>query len=162
MRPKRVPLTWFAPKTVANFEPETFPVFTRMSGGSFLYGGPTTDRASVKIAGVPSSDIDDPDQFERRHNPAELSSMIELMCGHIAGLYPDPVRSATFTDLYSDDGHGLTGHHPSHRNIVIAGAYSGRGFKLAPALGESVARLAVGDTVPEISFMAPDRFADAR
>jgi sarcosine oxidase len=43
---------------------------------------------------------------------------------------------------------------------VIAGAYSGRGFKMAPALGESVARLVVGEPAPEIAFMAPDRFAD--
>jgi sarcosine oxidase len=160
VRPKRVLLTWFAPKAVANFEPEAFPVFTRYSAGGFVYGGPTTDNASVKISGVPPSDIDDPDHFDRRHNPTELNDMIQIAHDHISGLHPDPIRSATFTDLYSHDGHGLTGHHPAHRNVLIAGAYSGRGFKLAPALGESVARLALGDTVPEISFMAPDRFSD--
>lgn len=138
--------------------PAAFPVFARRSESSFVYGGPTTDNASVKICGVPPTDIEDPDHFERRHDPAELSSMIELVRRHVNGLYPDPVRSATFPDLYSDDGHGLTGCHPLRRNILIAGEYSGRGFKLAPALGESVARLAIGESVPEISFMAPDRF----
>lgn len=160
VRPRRVLLTWFAPKSVADFEPEAFPVFTRRSGRDFLYGAPANDSASVKICGVPPSDIEDPDDFERRHDPAELRTMIDLLRAHVAGLYPDPVRCATFTDLYADDGHGLTGHHPAHRNVLIAGAYSGRGFKLAPALGESVARLAVGEPVPEISFMAPERFAD--
>lgn len=161
VRPKRVLLTWFAPRSVPDFEPEAFPVFTRHCGGRFLYGAPTTDHASVKISGNPPTDIDDPDRFERRHTTAELRDMIELLRTHVTGLYPDPVRSATFTDLYSDDGHGLTGYHPSHPNIVLAGAYSGRGFKMAPALGESVARLAVGEPAPEIAFMAPDRFADA-
>jgi sarcosine oxidase len=161
VRPKRVLLTWFAPRSVPDFEPEAFPVFTRHSGSDFLYGAPTTDHSSVKIVGNPPTVIDDPDRFERRHDPAELSTMTELLGTRMTGLYPDPVRSATFTDLYSDDGHGLTGHHPTLPNVVVAGAYSGRGFKLAPALGEAVARLALAEPAPEIAFMAPDRFTDA-
>ncbi|QPP10182.1 N-methyl-L-tryptophan oxidase [Streptomyces bathyalis] len=157
--PKRVLLTWFAPKSVQDFEPEVFPVFTRQSGSDFLYGAPTADHASVKVCGLRPTDIDDPDRFERRHDPVELARMVELLRAHVSGLHPDPVRSAGFTDLYSSDGHGITGHHPQTPNIVLAGAYSGRGFKFAPAVGDAVARLAVGEAVPEIAFMRPERFA---
>jgi sarcosine oxidase len=161
VRPKQVLLSWFAPRHVRDFEPEAFPVFTRRSGSDFLYGAPTADHASVKVCGLRPSDIDDPDRFERRHGPAELADMVELLRSHVTGLHPDPVRSASFTDLYSSDGHGITGHHPENPNIVLAGAYSGRGFKLAPAVGDAVARLALDETAPEIAFMAPERFASA-
>ncbi|SFP58283.1 sarcosine oxidase [Actinomadura madurae] len=162
LRPKRVLLSWFAPAYVQDFEPEVFPVFTRQSGGDFLYGAPTADHASVKVCGIRPSDIDDPDTFERRHDPDELTSMAELLTSHVTGLHPYPVRSAGFTDLYSSDGHGITGRHPRLPNVVLAGGYSGRGFKLAPAVGDAVARLATGETVPDIAFMAPDRFAGGR
>lgn len=159
VRPKRVLLSWFAPRHIQDFEPEVFPVFTRQSGSDFLYGAPTADHASVKVCGLRPSDIDDPDRFERRHGPDELADAVRLLRSHVTGLHPDPVRSASFTDLYSSDGHGITGHHPEAPNIVLAGAYSGRGFKLAPAVGDAVARLAVGEAAPEIAFMAPERFA---
>jgi sarcosine oxidase len=162
LRPKRVLLSWFAPTSVQDFEPEVFPVFTRQSGRDFLYGAPTADHASVKVCGIRPSDIDDPDRFERRHDPVELARMVELLRRHVRGLHPDPVRSAGFTDLYSSDGHGITGYHPETPNVVLAGAYSGRGFKLAPAVGDAVARLACAETVPEIAFMAPERFATTR
>jgi sarcosine oxidase len=161
VRPKRILLSWFAPRSVRDFEPESFPVFTRQSGPDFIYGAPTADHASVKVCGLRPTDIDDPDRFERRHDPRELASMTELLRSHVTGLHPDPVRSASFTDLYSADGHGITGRHPLSPDVLLAGAYSGRGFKMAPGVGDAVARLAVGESVPEVAFMAPERFAPA-
>lgn len=159
LRPKRVLQTWFAPVSVPDFEPEAFPVFTRHSGRHFLYGAPAADHASVKVCGLRPDVIADPDRFEQRHDAVELARMVDLLGSHVTGLHPDPVRTAGFTDLYSCDGHGVTGHHPESPDILLAGAYSGRGFKFAPAVGEAVARLALGEYVPETAFMAPDRAA---
>jgi hypothetical protein len=48
--------------------------------------------------------------------------MIAQANRHITCLYPDPIRSVTFTDLYSGGGDGLTGRlgvsrHPDRRRL---------------------------------------------
>ena len=44
-------------------------------------------------------------------------------------------------DCYSSDGTGLVGYVDEPRGVLVASGFSGGGFKLAPAVGERVARL---------------------
>jgi hypothetical protein len=65
---------------------------------------------SVKVASaVGSSPVDDPDHVERRHADAEISVMSQAVGELLSGLHPHPVRTDSFTDLYSSDGTPLVG-----------------------------------------------------
>ena len=76
LQARRVPQSWFAARRPEEFTPDRFPIFIRRTGVLEIYGAPTVDGVSVKVAGaVVSSPIDDPDHVERRHGPAEISAM---------------------------------------------------------------------------------------
>jgi sarcosine oxidase len=63
---------------------------------------------------------------------------------------------------FTPDEHFVIAPHPSDARIVIAGGFSGHGFKFAPVIGEIVTSLLVdGETPFDIGFLSPQRFARA-
>jgi sarcosine oxidase len=60
------------------------------------------------------------------------------------------------------DEHFVVTIHPSDERIVVAGGFSGHGFKFAPVIGEIVSSLLVdGGTRFDIGFLSSARFAEA-
>jgi sarcosine oxidase len=58
------------------------------------------------------------------------------------------------------DRHFVLGRHPRHERVVVAGGFSGHGFKFVPVIGEILADLAVdGATTHQIGLFKPDRFS---
>ncbi len=57
------------------------------------------------------------------------------------------------------DAHFILGHHPIHRQVLIASPCSGHGFKFSPVIGE-LATLLLEDRAPlfDLRLFAPDRF----
>jgi D-hydroxyproline dehydrogenase subunit beta len=56
----------------------------------------------------------------------------------------------------------LIGGLPGHENVYVAAGHEGAGISLAPATGELVASLVLGETAPEMaSWFAPERFGAA-
>jgi sarcosine oxidase len=155
---RRVPLSWFAARRPDEFTPDRFPIFIRRTGAVEIYGAPSVDGVSVKVtSGVGSRPVDDPDQVERRHGRAEISAISRAVGELLSGLHPHPVRTDTFTDLYSSDATPLVGRTTTGGRLLVATGFSGRGFKYAPALAAVVAdALAAGTEVP-LAFMSPSR-----
>jgi glycine/D-amino acid oxidase-like deaminating enzyme len=57
------------------------------------------------------------------------------------------------------DEHFVLGLHPQHAGVVLAGGFSGHGFKFASAVGDVIADLlADGVTTRDIAFLSPVRF----
>jgi sarcosine oxidase len=57
------------------------------------------------------------------------------------------------------DEHFVLGMHPDDARIVLAGGFSGHGFKFASAIGDVIADLLVhGQTARDINFLRPTRF----
>ena len=53
----------------------------------------------------------------------------------------------------------LIGPLPGHRNVLVAGGFSGHGFKFTPVVGEILKQLALeGTTSYDISAFDPGRF----
>jgi len=70
------------------------------------------------------------------------------------------VAAATCLYTMSPDEHFIVGTRPGHRRTHFAAGLSGHGFKLAPALGDALAGLALhGRTNLPIGFLSPGRFA---
>ena len=60
------------------------------------------------------------------------------------------------------DEHFVITIHPGDDRIVVAGGFSGHGFKFAPVVGEIVTGLLVeGGTRYDIGFLSHKRFAKA-
>ncbi|WP_037076681.1 N-methyl-L-tryptophan oxidase [Pseudonocardia spinosispora] len=158
LQPRRVPLSWFAARRPSEFAPDRFPIFIHRVDDVEIYGAPTVDGVSVKVAGgVVSNAVDDPDRIERRHDRADVSTMSRLVGELVDGLVPDPIRTDTFTDLYSRDGTPVVGRLGAGSRLLVASGFSGRGFKYSPALASVVADCLVGGTEVPLDFMRPER-----
>jgi sarcosine oxidase len=158
VRPQRVLLSWFAARDPASFTPDRFPVFVRESAGVHIYGTPSIDGATVKVAGAAVSQmVDDPSAVERRHSAEEMGNMAHAVARFLPDLHPDPVRMDAFTDLYAADGVPLLGRIPDAERLIVATAFSGRGFKLAPTIGTAVANLVLDRPDPDLAFCTPAR-----
>jgi sarcosine oxidase len=157
---KRCFLTWFVAKDAAEFSPERFPVFIRISGDRSMYGAPSVDGATVKAtlddrgAGTPSAD-----SVPRELTPAEVAETTETVAEFFPGLVPNIVRSDAFPDLYTSDGNPLLGHLRENSKIYCATGFSGQGFKMATGYGEIAANEALGKrTFDGLGFARPQRF----
>lgn len=158
----RLLLTWFPTRDDASFSPENYPTFTREVDGVTLYGLPSlwSGTARVGFAG-PRSRLSDPDELDRAIVPQQEIDLIERLVGElIPGLVPSVVRTGTHLDAYTPDGQPLIGQLGASDRILVAAAFCGRGFKMAPVVGRILAELAIdGRSRIDVSRWAPGRFA---
>ena len=157
---KRIFLTWFVAKDAAQFLPEKFPIFIRISGDRSMYGAPAVDGVTVKAtldgrgAATPQAD-----SVPRELTPAEITETTETVTEFFPGLYPNIIRSDAFPDLYTTDGHPLLGRISEDSRIYCATGFSGAGFKNATGFGEIAAHEALGkQTFSGLDFVRPQRF----
>jgi sarcosine oxidase len=148
---KRLVMTWFAAESPETFAPHRFPVFTRRWEGIDLFGLPSVDGYTVKVALADGyGELDDAGALDPRVAPEELDTISSIVRELLPGLIPEPVR----VDAYMD------GFTPDHRPVVAAlqpatvlvCGFSGHGFKLAPVVGEIAADLVTdGETRHDIT-----------
>lgn len=158
--PKRIMLSWFTPKRGHDFDAAQFPVFHRMTVGGTIYGAPTLDGgASVKVArGAAPTKIDNADDFEYRHSPAEIEFMEERVAKYLPGLSSSPIRMGSWVDFYPEDWTPLVGALPSSNRVIVASGFSGFGFKMCPGVGEVISEMATSTSYSKWDFMSPSRF----
>jgi sarcosine oxidase len=125
-------------------------------------GSPSPSR-HLKVAFHGSDVVVDPD---RGAAPVDASDT-DLLRGAFKAIAPslagNLVDSATCLYTMSPDEHFLMGIRPGYRRTHFAAGLSGHGFKLALALGDALADLAIrGDTDLPIGFLSPERFTGAR
>lgn len=157
---KRIFLSWFVAREAAEFSPEKFPIFIRISGDRSMYGAPTVDGVTVKATldgrGAPTPQAD---AVPRELTPAEIAETTETVTEFFPGLFPNIVRSDAFPDLYTTDGHPLLGRISEDSRIYCATGFSGAGFKNATGFGEIAAHEALGkQTFSGLDFVRPQRF----
>jgi sarcosine oxidase len=158
--PYRIYLTWFVAKDAAEFSPERFPVFIRISGDRSMYGAPSVDGVTVKATldgrGAPTATAD---SVPRELTAAEVQETTETVTEFFPGLFPNIVRSDAFPDLFTSDGIPLFGHLNDQGKIYCATGFSGQGFKMATGFGEIAAHEALGKrSFDGLDFLRPQRF----
>lgn len=147
LKPTRQEVYLFgAPAGDPRFESPALPVWVDF-GERVFYGIPGHSGRGFKLAD---------DTRGTGVNPADLQRTpsregIERARGFLAERFPllsdaplVETRVCQYTN--SPDGHFLLDRHPELDNVWLAGAGSGHGFKLAPALGEHMAGLVLGTT----------------
>jgi sarcosine oxidase len=154
-------LTWFVARDAAQFSPEKFPIFIRISGNRSMYGAPAVDGVTVKATlDGRSSPTPQADSVPRELTPAEITETTETVTEFFPGVFPNIVRSDAFPDLYTTDRHPLLGRLAERSRIYCATGFSGAGFKNATGFGEIAAHEALGKrTFDGLDFVRPERFA---
>ncbi len=143
-------LHWFEPAGGPDaFTPDRFPIYIwDRGGGTQFYGFPADDEGRVKVAFFRSKVTGEPAMRE-----ALAPCIPALAAGTL-------VESVSCRYTLTPDHHFVIGHHPDHRDVVIASPCSGHGYKFASVIGEILADLAIeGDSRHPIGLFSPARFA---
>ena len=158
---QRLFLSWFVARDAAEFAPDRFPIFIRISGDRSMYGAPSVDGVTVKATldgrGAPTPQAD---AVPRELTAAEIAETTETVAEFLPGLVPSIVRSDAFPDLFTADHHPLLGQLRENSRIYCATGFSGAGFKMASGFGEVAASEALGTRLFEgLDFLRPQRFS---
>ncbi len=132
--------------------------------GSFFYGFPSLEAGSLKLAEHgPGAEVADPSALDRELHPDDLTRVADFAARRLRGVTPPALKHAPCMYTMSPDGHFVLDRLPGHDNVVLAAGLSGHGFKLATALGEILAELALdGRSTSEIGFLSATRPALSR
>jgi len=158
--PRKLVMTWYPALDVPAYQPDRFPIFIRESGAVHIFGIPTLDGGSVKVAPhAPYGDLADGDDLDRNVAAGDLDAINRTVAELMPGLVPTPVRVASYMDAYTTDNHALVGQLPGTDNVWLLGAFSGHGFKMATAFGQVAAELVTeGKASLPIDHLDPTRF----
>lgn len=148
----RLPDGFDAPPAVADFSRAQF-YFTPAEPGFLEVGSLAPEHADSPV------DPDRPVEGARRET---LSAYANALARRLRGASGGHWRGA-WTGIYdvTPDWEPAIGRVPGRDDVFVAAGFSGHGFKLAPAVGLSVAELVCdGDeSTFDLSLLAPDRFA---
>jgi sarcosine oxidase len=141
--------------------PDQFPVFIRQTDDlGDIYGLPTLDGHSVKIARHHDGDMTDPDHVRREVAEAELAPLRAFAAQYLRGVTSRVTRTAVCIYTNTPDQDFIIDLHPADPRVVVVSACSGHGFKFAPVVGDIAADLACEQrTSRDIAHFAATRFA---
>jgi len=153
---------WFEPTTNA-YAIERFPIFFLERPDHLpaaLYGFP--DRGTGVKAGLhgygPVTTADDLDRAISERDVAPVRDALESWMPGAAGAL---LRGKACTYAMTPDEHFILDRHPTDDRVVIAGGFSGHGFKFCSVVGEILTDLALeGGTRHPIGFLRLERLTD--
>ena len=157
---ERQVMAWLPVRTPELFAPSRFPVFIRQQrDGPAVYGLPSLDGATVKLAVHHDGDAVDPDDVPRVSDD-DVAPLLRFARERMHGVEPHVVRAAVCLYTNTPDEHFVVGALPDCERITVVSACSGHGFKFAPVIGDVVADLVLdGATRRPVERFAPGRFA---
>lgn len=141
---------------------DPFPVWMwEYAPGLVAYGLPDVDSTGAKAALHHGDDPVDPNVGATDATDGEVAAMRDWLSTRLPALAQAGwLASKPCLYTLTPDEHFVLGRHPFHENVVVAGGFSGHGFKFVPIVGEVLADLALaGSTRYSIGFLAPGRFA---
>ncbi len=152
---------WFEPTTPA-YDGERFPVFFLDRPGlpAPLYGFP--DRGGgVKAALHAYGETTTAETLDREIHPSDVTPVRAALDAFLPGAAGAYAAGKACTYTLTPDRHFIIDTHPADDRIVIAGGFSGHGFKFCSVVGEILADLASdGTTRRPIDFLRLRRFAE--
>jgi sarcosine oxidase len=159
---ERQVLAWFEIERGADWlTPDRFPVFIRQTDDlGDIYGLPTLDGVSVKIARHHDGDPTDPNNVRREVTDDELDPLRTFAATYLRGVTGRVNRTVVCMYTNTPDEHFAVDLHPEDARVVVISACSGHGFKFAPVIGDIAADLVCdGRTSRDISRFSVARFS---
>ncbi|HEV2218382.1 MAG TPA: N-methyl-L-tryptophan oxidase [Candidatus Dormibacteraeota bacterium] len=161
LKVERQVLVWLAIQSDADwFSPDRFPVWIReATPQGDVYGLPTLDGTSIKLARHHGGETVDPSTVRRTATDADLDPLRLFVTKYLHGVSRHVTRSAVCLYTNTPDQHFAIGLHPESPRVVVLSACSGHGFKFSPVVGDIAADLVLdGGTRRDISHLALQRF----
>lgn len=162
LRVQRNVQMWFdAPQ---RFAVGSLPVFfvDRPDYPKQLYGFPDIGEG-VKAAFHGYGETTRPQSLQRDVSTAEVDEVRYALNDFLPGAGGTLRASKVCMYSLTPDEHFVIARLGQATNVVVAGGFSGHGFKFCSAIGELVTDLVQGEAGRfDISFLSPDRFAAAR
>jgi sarcosine oxidase len=147
MRLVPVPITvmrqvmlWFEPLAVMT--PASFPTFLIETPGGAYYGLPAIDSHGVKVAlHYGADEVSDVAAIRREVTDADKVTVRSFIDNYLPGKLGECIGQQSCLYTLSPDRHFIIDRHPQHANVIVAGGFSGHGFKFAPVVGEAIAEM---------------------
>jgi sarcosine oxidase len=157
--PHRVALHWYLARRPHLFDPASFPSHIRTIDGNGICLFSSQDGTMVKAAvGGSLGQLKDP--LDAAGSEAwDEKPLSAIIAGLYPDLWPDPVRSRSYSDGFTPDRDGIIGRLSGHPTIVVGTGFSAQGFKIASAVGTALADIVTrGQTTLPISHLDIARF----
>ncbi len=150
---------WFQPVQSL----DALPCFIHVAGDMAVYGLPPHKERGIKVCRHYGGQLTEPDALDRTPHDNDEHDVRAWMEKHLPAANGALEHAAVCMYGLSPDSHFVIGAHPAHENVILAGGFSGHGFKMAPVIGEVLAQLAIdGRSKHDISLFDPNRFANPR
>ena len=137
------------------FRPDRLPVFAHYD--TDIYGFPLQEYG-LKLAMDHSGNAVDPNQVDREVDQNYIDTLKAWIERWMPTAMPRPATSAVCLYTKTPDLDFIIDHHPTMEHVVIAGGFSGHGFKFSILIGEMMADLVI-DGVTKLPI---ERFRIAR
>ena len=150
---------WFAPRDPAAMQPSALPIYgVERPGARMFYGFPDFGDGA-KVAHHGSGVTADPDALDRTVRDDEIAAVRAALDAFVPAANGAFLRAAVCMYSNTPDEHFAIGAHPRSPRVVVAGGFSGHGYKFTPVVGELVAALLAQDRPRfALDLFAPDRF----
>jgi len=160
---RRMVLNWFEPEGLpSHFKPGPFvPNLWILRDGQILYGFPwTEEEEGVKYAFHNRYQaVADPDKVKRSVGKGEAHDLWKILEKYVPCAAKTLLKSKVCFYTRTPDERFLLGALPGYKNVLVAGGFSGHGFKFTPVVGEIMRDLALGQaTGYDLSAFDPGRF----
>jgi glycine/D-amino acid oxidase-like deaminating enzyme len=118
-----------------------------------LYGIPGNANRGFKVADDTPGPQFDPTNGSREATVAGVAAARAFLAQRFPALAAAPLLGSEVCQYEaSPDSHFILDRHPGAPNVWIAGGGSGHGFKMGPALGETLASYVLGTATPDPQF----------
>ncbi len=160
---RRMVLHWFEPEgPAANYLPGKFvPNLWRLANGRILYGFPwTEEEEGLKYAFHDSLDtVENLKTLNRKVAKQEISLMRDLLSGCVPSAPYRHMTSKVCLYTMTPDQNFVLGHLKGQERVIIAGGFSGHGFKFTPVIGEILRDLVLEQKSDfDLTAFSPERF----
>ncbi|XP_035829108.1 peroxisomal sarcosine oxidase [Aplysia californica] len=149
LKPMRITVCYWPELNPGSHSADKLPPFFEENccDGHSIYGLPSEEYPGhVKLCLHHGPDID-PDKRDACDYLWTVDLLKDYVSKHFPGLVPTPsvVESCIYTN--TPDKNFIIDRHPKWKNIVFGAGFSGHGFKLAPAVGQVLADMALDEPV---------------
>jgi sarcosine oxidase len=153
---------WFAPLDRDAVSQERLPVYAVERHGARMFYGFPDFGTGAKIAHHGSGVDAEPNALDRTVSDGEIAVARDALASFVPAAAGPFLRAAPCMYTLTPDEHFAIGAHPRHPRVVLAGGFSGHGYKFAPVVGEIVAALLAGDDPGfSLELFSPLRFPPA-
>jgi N-methyl-L-tryptophan oxidase len=160
VRPTRKTIAWFACKEEL-YKSDVFPAFNYQFGSEIYYGFPSFDHSGLKVGRHDQGIEVDPDRLNLEFGsiPEDEWDLRRFLKHYMQEAAGKLLKGAVCMYTVTPDEHFIIDHHPKYPHVIIAGGFSGHGFKFASAIGEQLCHMVVdGTSTLDISLFSVGRF----